>query len=140
MKGIRQFLMVLAAVVGFFSALSFSQSETGIPPFSSFGGGFDKINLSNLNIHLEIPIVSKAGRGLPFNYALAFDNSFWTTRIITVDHHPEYAWEPRTKLFGWIRQTDALGGYMLAGIGHLGCGDIYAYFTYYDRRGTAHTF
>jgi hypothetical protein len=55
-----------------------AQVIIGTPPFGSFAGGpFDTINLSNLNVHFSIPILSKAGVGIPFNYALTYDNSIW---------------------------------------------------------------
>ena len=44
---------------------------TGAYPFASFDNrGFDSVNLGNLNTQFSIPIVSKAGRGLPFTYAI----------------------------------------------------------------------
>ncbi len=39
--------------------------------------GFDSINLGNLNIHFEIPIVNKPGRGMPFTYTLVYDGLVW---------------------------------------------------------------
>src|SRR5579859_5539401 len=62
--------MVLCALLGF------GQVQTGLPALGSFQQvGPLTINLANLNAHLSIPIVSKAGRGIPFNYALTYDNS-----------------------------------------------------------------
>jgi len=67
-------LVVLLGITGF----SLSQVKTGTPPFGSFGGGpFDAINLGNLNVHFAVPIIHKAGRGLPLNYDLSFDSSVW---------------------------------------------------------------
>ncbi len=40
--------------------------------------GFDTINMGNLNTHFEIPIVTKAGRGLPFNYSIVYDGLVWS--------------------------------------------------------------
>src|SRR5579859_5275783 len=55
-----------------------AQVATGAPQFGSFGGGpFDSINLANLNAHFSIPIISRAGRGMPFSYALQYDSSIW---------------------------------------------------------------
>jgi RHS repeat-associated protein len=73
--------------IGFASTLiflarvcSFAQNPgTGNYPYShpdSFG--FDSINPGNLNIHFEIPIVSKPGRGRPFQYSLEFDGLVWS--------------------------------------------------------------
>src|SRR5258708_30231783 len=54
-----------------------AQVVVGIPPFQSFGGGPDVINLGNLNVHYSIPVFSRAGRGMPFSYGLAYDSSVW---------------------------------------------------------------
>jgi len=55
---------------------SYAQVSTGITPFGSFGGGpFDVVNLGNLNVHFTIPILHKAGRGMPFTYDLSYDSS-----------------------------------------------------------------
>jgi hypothetical protein len=44
-------LLLFASVI----AVAQSQTVTGIPPFSSVGGGpFDQINLGNLNIHFNV--------------------------------------------------------------------------------------
>ena len=60
------------------SGPSLAQVATGTPPFGSFSGGpFDVVNSANLNVHIAIPIFARAGRGLPFNYALSYDSSVW---------------------------------------------------------------
>ena len=54
------------------------QVATGSYPYGSFENlGPDTVNLGNLNVHLGIPVLHKAGRGIPFNYDLSFDNSVW---------------------------------------------------------------
>ena len=68
------FVVVLAL---FSSAPCFAQVQTGTPPFGSYSGGPDIINLANLNAHLTIPIVQKAGRGTNFTYYLNLDSSVW---------------------------------------------------------------
>jgi YD repeat-containing protein len=73
------------------------QVKTGIPPFNSFGGGpFDTINLGNLNVHFAVPIVHKAGRGIPFDYDLTYDNSVW----YPVGSSGNQVWTPVTA-YGW---------------------------------------
>jgi hypothetical protein len=73
-------------------AALFGQPATGLPPFGSFGGGpFDVVNNGNLNVHFGIPIVNKAGRGMPFQYTLTYDSSVW---------YPAGAWVPVTN-WGW---------------------------------------
>ncbi len=54
-----------------------AQVQTGTPPFGSFSGGLDTINLANLNVHLTIPVLHKAGRGTNFSYDLNYDSSIW---------------------------------------------------------------
>jgi len=50
----------------------------GTPPFGSFGGGgFDTFNPGRLNVHFVVPILNKAGRGMPFTYSLSYDSSVW---------------------------------------------------------------
>src|SRR6266568_5465865 len=56
---------------------AFAQVKTGTPPFGSFAGGPDVINLGNLNVHLTIPVVRKPGRGTNFTYDLTYDTSVW---------------------------------------------------------------
>jgi len=78
MPGSRtQLWSFVVALVLFSSAPCFAQVQTGTPPFGSYGGGPDIINLANLNAHLTIPIVQKAGRGTNFTYYLNFDSSVW---------------------------------------------------------------
>src|SRR5208283_2514973 len=54
-----------------------AQVQTGTPSFGSFAGGPDTINLANLNVHLTIPVLHKAGRGTNFSYDLNYDSSIW---------------------------------------------------------------
>ena len=56
---------------------AFAQVATGPVPFGSFSGGPDAVNNANLNVHLSVPVLVKAGRGLPLNYTLDYDNSVW---------------------------------------------------------------
>lgn len=60
------------------SASSGQGPAIGTPAFGSFGGGpFDVVNMGNLNVHFTIPILHKAGRGMPFAYDLNYDSSIW---------------------------------------------------------------
>ncbi len=62
------------------SALVAQNVGTGLYPHGTFDRpGFDAINMGNLNTHFEIPIVQKAGRGLPFNYSIVYDGLIWST-------------------------------------------------------------
>ena len=65
----------------------------GLIPFGSFSGGpFDIVNNQSLNVHFEIPVLSKAGRGLTFNYPIRYDTTIWRVNNST--------WTPATA-WGW---------------------------------------
>src|SRR5712664_414013 len=87
--------------------LSSAQVTTGIPPFGSFGGGPDVINLANLNSHLSIPVLNKPGRGMNFTYDLSYDSSIWypVTSGGTTTWTPVWNW-------GWAGQTQITSGYV----------------------------
>src|SRR5579884_3393382 len=77
-------MRVMRMVGVVFAAISCSlcpsqaQVAKGTPPFQSFGGGPDIINLGNLNVHYSFPVFSRAGRGSSFSYALGYDSSVYT--------------------------------------------------------------
>ncbi|HEX6502426.1 MAG TPA: RHS repeat-associated core domain-containing protein [Terriglobales bacterium] len=57
---------------------SFGQLPTGTPVFGSFDSdGVNTINLGTLNIHTQIPIFSRPGKGISFSVVLNHDNVFW---------------------------------------------------------------
>ncbi len=65
-------------VVAFLAAQPASaQVITGTPPYGSFSGGPDVVNNASLNVHLSVPAVNKAGRGLSFTNTLSYDSSIW---------------------------------------------------------------
>jgi RHS repeat-associated protein len=83
---------------------------TGTYPLGTFDSptpGFDTINVGNLNAHIAIPVLSKAGRGLPFSYALAYDSSVWTP----VGTSGAQVWQP-TANWGWQGITALTTGYI----------------------------
>src|SRR5438128_11475853 len=77
MKRSAKYGMLGVITVAIYTTVALAGPTTGVPPFQSFGGGPDIINLGNLNVHYSFPIFSRAGRGIPFSYALAYDNSIW---------------------------------------------------------------
>lgn len=113
------------------------QVPTGVPPFQSFGGGPDIINLGNLNVHYSIPVFGRAGRGTSLNYALAYDSSVWYVSGST--------WAP-ISTWGLHRDVAAAVGtaYALVRTGTCGSsGDPmtkYMFYKYVDNAGTAHSF
>lgn len=91
-------IVILAMVLACASA--YGQVLTGIQPFSSNTSfAFDTINNANLNTMFSIPIVNKAGRGMPFNYNLTYNSSVW----VPVGTAPK-AWQPVStaiSTWGW---------------------------------------
>ena len=121
---------------------SFSQVATGTPPFASFGGGpFDAVNLGNLNVHFVIPVLHKAGRGMPFAYDLTYDGSVWYPSSAS----GQLTWTPVFN-WGWVAQSVANTGYMTYFTHLTECDDFvhwtttYSAFTYYDAGGGTHSF
>lgn len=98
---LRLWLLIVSVLL--FNASAISQVDKGTPPFSSTGGGpFDVIDLANLNVHFEIPVVSKAGRGIPFVYNLPYDSSVWypagTSGNQTWAHALNFGWPAQTEI------------------------------------------
>lgn len=96
-------LLLLAFVFALLSMPLYAQPSTGTPPFGSFGGGPDVIDLGNLNVHFDFLRISKPGRQLPFSYVLSYDNSFWAPSSGT--------WTAPSG-YGWRGQEEAFGGYI----------------------------
>jgi hypothetical protein len=54
-------------------------AQTGLYPYGSFDTvGADTIDRGSLNVHIEIPVVAKQGRGVQFQYTLVYDGLVWT--------------------------------------------------------------
>ncbi|ABF43251.1 YD repeat protein [Candidatus Koribacter versatilis Ellin345] len=92
------FVFLLMAVL-----VASAQPATGTPPFGSFTGGPDTINLGNLNVQWQIPIFSKAGRGQNFAYALTYNSSVW----MPVTTGSTKNWQPVSAQWGWQGLTPA---------------------------------
>lgn len=75
---------------------------TGLYTFGSFDNrGFDTVNIGNLNVHFEVPIVNKPGRGLPFQYSLVYDGLIWSAGAAsgTSAWTPDPEWGIHAQLF-----------------------------------------
>jgi RHS repeat-associated protein len=137
MKLSSRYLSLLLILV---TGMAAAQVATGMPPFGSFGGGpFDVVNLGDLNVHFAIPVLHKAGRGMPFIYDLSYDSSFWTPTLnpsTGVDQ-----WQP-AQAFGWSAQTEVATGYVSATLASpSGCsGTALTNFVYIDPSGVSHSF
>src|SRR5712691_6784278 len=70
-------ILLLLVVTVMTCGASFAQVTRGTPPFGSYAGGPDAINLANLNAHFTVPVLNRAGRGLAFSFYLTYDTSIW---------------------------------------------------------------
>src|SRR5260370_30066979 len=135
----------------FFTAFLFSllaasaqtPPATGTPPFGSFAGGPDIIDLANLNSHITVPILHKAGRGgFNFTYDLSYDSSVWFPSSVTGTN----TWTSVTSL-GSRGQTEVAVGYVSYKAHSQRCpvlGDGYTItydtYVYHDMLGIAHAY
>jgi hypothetical protein len=99
--------LALLFIFGICSRQLHAQVATGTPPFGSFGGGPDVFDLANLNVHLAIPVLHKAGRGTNFTYDLSYDNSVW----YPVTANSTTSWQPVLN-WGWRGVTEVSTGYV----------------------------
>ncbi len=124
------------AVLCLCSALAAAQTTTGVPataPIQPFG--VDIINQANLNIHISIPLYSKAGRKLPFNLPLNFDNTVWTP---VENSSGVWNWQPISSL--GVNQPRLSGTLTVFHTGSLPCNFTYPNYSYSDSVGTTHAF
>jgi RHS repeat-associated protein len=144
MRRTLPFLAIAATLL--LSAGASGQVTTGLPPFGSFSGGpFDTVNNANLNVHFEIPIRTKSGRGLSFYYILAYDGSVWSDGSGTGPWTPAANW-------GWSTISDGATGYVRYQDVTYSCvagsypnfttyyWTIYYHFSYWDTFGNFHSF
>jgi RHS repeat-associated protein len=140
---LQQLLLVLILALSVLP--SSAQVQTGTPPFGSFGGGPDVINLANLNSHIAIPILHRPGRGTDFTYDLSYDSSVWQP----VTSGSTVSWQPATNQWGWQGLVPAGQSYITYTMSYLS-GQCYqqqhyqqwtfSNFLYYDQLGTFHSF
>ena len=102
-----RFLFALLSLMLMNCSRSSGQVATGTPPFGSFNGGPDIVNIENLNVHIPIPVFNKAGRNLPFAYNYGYDSSVWYPGT-TSDGQ---AWTAAS-LFGWMNFTQPATGFI----------------------------
>ena len=94
------FCVVLICLAFGWGIVGYGQNTVapGTPAFGSFDGGPDILNLGNLNVHWNFPILTKAGRGTPFVYNIPYDSTIWTP--VTTTGSPVWT-PPYTGGFGW---------------------------------------
>jgi len=139
-------VIVLILAAGFASAQT--PPATGTPPFGSFGGGPDVINLANLNAHWTIPVLHKPGRGTNFSYDLSYDSSVW----YPVTSGGTTTWTAVSN-FGWRGATEVSTGYLSFTKTNITCPNpnypprpprlndvLYSNYYYHDAYGVTHPF
>src|SRR2546430_2341982 len=125
------------------SAVSLAQVKTGTPPFGTFGGGPDAIDLANLNVQITAPVLDKPGRSLPFYLSLTYDSSIWS--VAAGVSGP--SWQP-TINWGWGNSgsdighiTFSISTYNCIVSGRVvGTKKFWSNWVYYDGSGTPHPF
>jgi RHS repeat-associated protein len=139
------------------ASICLSQSQVGIPPWSSFASdSLTSVNLANLNIHLEIPIRSLPGRGLPLSVTMATDTNTLGTPAPLFGPGSQVGWPGTLRgIFSW---TPVFGNFITYGIGsgsvsfsqtnkqctvgstNYGSYTVFSNFIYFDTHGTIHNF
>jgi RHS repeat-associated protein len=136
-------LSILVAVATSFSV---AQVQTGTPPFGTFGGGPEALNLANLNASFTIPVLHKPGRGgLDFVHDLTYDTSVWYPQY---DGNSVLRWYP-TNNMGWGDIAQSIAGVLTRDLvsSSVQCGTgkgvlkrEWKNWKYRDRFGTVHSF
>ena len=81
----------------------------GFPLFNSFAQHeIDTINEGNLNVHLQIPIFTKSGRGLPVNYVISYDTMNWYKVLDPNNNTYSWSWAGT----GWHVASQPITGYV----------------------------
>ncbi len=124
------------------SASGRGQVTTGLPPFGSFSGGpFDTVNNANLNVHFEIPVIVKPGRGLPFFYLLGNDSAVWYPSGGTWTPVGNWGWGAITSVVTGYAHYYAFGpNYCYDSQHHQHTFYVFNGFTYVDPTGGGHSF
>jgi len=82
---------------------------TGFPLFNSFAQHeVDTINEGNLNVHLDIPIFEKSGRGLPLKYVVSYDALNWYASLDPTNNIYYWTWAGSS----WQVGIQALSGFV----------------------------
>jgi hypothetical protein len=114
----RRFLL-FAAISLSSLASSFAQTpQTGLYEFGPYDSpGADTINRGNLDVHLSIPILSKAGRaGSNFSFVLNYDSLVWSPASVSGSS----VWSPSAN-WGWTTVSNAEYGYITYNLKNQSC-------------------
>ena len=141
-------LSLLLLLASLLSPSASAQVAVGTPPFGSFSGGPDVINLGNNNSHWTIPVLHKPGRGPDFRFDLGYDTSVW----YPVGSSGNQTWQ-QIGNWGWVYETPVQNGaisYQLVATFQIPCNPptntnpqtVYSYanWAFTDMFGTRHPF
>lgn len=124
-----------------------AQQTTGAPAFATLTGSPDVLNVGNLNAQLNVPVLTKSGRGLDFYYVLSYNSLIWRP----VGSNGNQYWQPDSN-WGWSAQTDTAVGYVTTTVVADSCDyfngrnwvtyhyNTTFYYGYTDKFGTYHPF
>jgi hypothetical protein len=137
-------LNLVLVLCGFISTAA-GQTAEGIQEGEAM---YKEVSVQNLNIHYDIPIVDKAGIGLPLKYALHFNNNFYH---VAYSDQTGLSWWTIDDTFGssahgWqANYNGVVAGRFQAPGPKAHCGnnkaDIYTtYLSYQDQQGNVHPF
>jgi hypothetical protein len=144
---VRAFVIAVLSIAFGYRCLA-QAPATGLYQWGSFDNrGFDTINVGNLNVHFEIPIVNKPGRGQGFDYRIVYEGLIWSPSNANGSGTwvPDADWGFRGQLNG------GLVGYLTFNSGRTGCprppnysgpvpGNLTNNFAYHDPYGGTHRF
>src|SRR6266850_3699862 len=149
----KRSIFALSILLFLSKGASAQNPATGFPLNGSFaGGGFDAVNLQNLNAHFSIPIVSSNARGSNFNFAITYDSLVWmqtqngnnTVWTPVLDHNglPGWGWQKDVPLgfATWTTQTTSVQCPRDGGGFYTGTRVIWSHYVYTDFAGTRHPF
>jgi RHS repeat-associated protein len=140
-------LALAAFCFGFYRIVSAQGAGNGVQPFQSYTGGPEVINLENLNVRLNVPIINKPGRGSNFSYSIGYDSTVWTPATV----NGTLTWQPSSSQWGWSGLQPAGISYVLYSMTYItgNCGYqgqssyqqwSYSNFSFFDNLGVWHYF
>src|SRR5882757_4266358 len=140
--GIALLVAVIAIIC---TPLSFGQVQTGTPPFNSFGGGADTVNLANLNAKWAFPVLNKPGRsGMDFNFDLVYNSAIWYPSGSGTSQKwqfvPNWGWGISTDKGGYSTYTQTVTIYCTDTSFGDALVNMYTNFVYHDGAGVSHYF
>ncbi len=130
-------ILLLAVVAG-----AFAQDPTNADGVQPLEAQYSEVVLNDLNLHLDIPIVNKAGVGLPFAFGLHFNNNFYDP--ISGKWAQNWNFMGGVSAFGWVSgDTQVFGtlvGYSTFCPSNPWYQHMITLWGYMDTSGTLHSF